>query len=80
MQFRLFKRPDVIEKERRAKYCDWHDYFAWFPIHIGYEDGKSKFAWFETIERRGSHCWDTFKNMPSWFSYRVKEHVDEPKT
>jgi len=73
MQFRLFKRRDVIEKERRAKYCDWHDYFAWFPIHIGYEDGKSKFAWFETIERRGSHCWDTFKNMPSWFSYRVKE-------
>ena len=73
MQFRLFKTYEQIEKERRAKYCEWHDYFAWFPTHVGYDNGYSKWAWFETIERRGSHGWNTYRNMPAWFDYRVKE-------
>lgn len=73
MQFKLFKTHAQIEKERRAKYCEWHDYFAWFLTHVGYDDGKCKWAWFETIERRGSHCWNDYRNMPDWFEYRVKE-------
>jgi hypothetical protein len=73
MQFKLFKTHSQIEKERRAKYCHWHDYFAWYPFHVGYDDGKSKWAWLETIERRGSHCWNDYKNMPSWFEYRAKQ-------
>lgn len=73
MQFKLFKTWQQIKKERYAKYCEWHDYFAWFPTHVGYDDGKSKWAWFETIERRGSHCWNDYRNMPDWFDYRVKE-------
>ena len=73
MKFKLFKTFQQIEKERREKYCDWHDYFAWHPVHIGYEDGKSKWAWFETVERCGSHCWDNYKNMPDWWNYRVKQ-------
>jgi hypothetical protein len=73
MQFKLFKTHAQIEKERRAKYCEWHDYFAWMPTHIGYDGGKSKWAWFETVERHGSHSWNTYRNMPAWFDYRVKE-------
>lgn len=73
MQFKLFKTWQQIKKERYAKYCEWHDYFAWHPTHVGYDDGKCKWAWFETIERRGSHCWDDYRNMPDWFEYRVKE-------
>ena len=72
MRFKFFKIPNTVKKEREAKYCDWHDYFAWFPIHVGYEDGKSKFAWLETIERRGSYTWDDYRNMPEWFEYRIK--------
>lgn len=73
MIFRFFKTWSQVEKERRAKYCEWHDYFAWYPIHVGYEDGFVKWAWFETIERRGSHCWNAYRNMPEWWNYRVKE-------
>ena len=79
MKFTLFKIPNLVEKERREKYCHWHDYFAWLPTHIGYENGRSKFAWLETIERRGSHCWDDYKNMPDWFDYREKGLSDENK-
>lgn len=73
MIFKLFKTASQIEKERRAKYCEWHDHFVWFPTHLGYEDGQSVWAWLEIIERRGSHCWDDYRNMPEWWNYRVKE-------
>lgn len=79
MKFTLFKTHCRVEKERREKYCQWHDCFAWFPIHIGFENGRSKFAWLETIERRGSHCWDNYRNMPDWFDYREKGLSDENK-
>jgi hypothetical protein len=34
-----------------AYYCDWHPYFAWFPIQVGEGDCR----WLETIERKASY-------------------------
>lgn len=45
---------------RRDRKKLWHRWFAWYPVHMGYDDCR----WFEQVERKGTYhisehggCW-----------------------
>lgn len=69
------------EKEARRSvepyYCNWHDWFAWYPVRVGYKDCR----WLEVIERKagyvGSGLLGIIVNAPCDCMYRAKEKPTE---
>lgn len=39
---------EIIARSNVAAETDWHDWFAWSPVRIGF----AKRAWLETVERK----------------------------
>jgi hypothetical protein len=52
--------------------CEWHSYFAWFPICIKWSDTEFQWAWLETIETRKKYSW-----YDSYYEYRFKVRKEE---
>jgi len=49
MRFRIKKYDEHAELwDMQFKYCNWHDWFAWFPVRIS----EDEIAWLETVERK----------------------------
>lgn len=63
---------------KKARMAKWRDYFAWFPMTIGTDNGKRQCLWLETIEVQ-SHPWERNYNVGGWWhSYRLKPQVLTP--
>jgi len=45
-------------EEKRAAKCEWHRWFAWYPVQIDERECR----WWEYVERRGMYFvgWDPF--------------------
>jgi len=52
-------------QEKQALKSEWHKWFSWYPVRLGYRDCR----WLETIERT---------RISSWCSWEYRS-IEEPK-
>lgn len=53
----------------RARFCNWHKWFAWRPVRVGSGDCR----WLEPVERRAKGVHEAgliFEFTPYEFTYR----------
>ena len=41
-----------VEKYTVGYVNDWHDWFAWYPVRVDGEDGKTYIVWLEYVKRQ----------------------------
>ena len=49
----------MTREERSRKRKEWHQWFAWYPVTIGVQDGRTLKIWWEWVERAEEF-------FPSW--------------
>ena len=70
MKWSTWKKELRKNGKQREKY-KWHRWFAWYPVTLSYEDGRSAYirAWLCWVET--SFCYDEHtSNRHSWWKYR----------
>jgi hypothetical protein len=55
-----------------CRYSNWHEWFAWFPVQVGYRDCR----WLEVIERKG-RAMETWDGIRWNWEYRVVSNLRE---
>lgn len=53
-------------QERKEKLCDWHSWYAWYPVRVGPRECR----WLERVERKGEY-WFAIGGSGWTWEYRV---------
>jgi hypothetical protein len=66
------------KKAKRNRLSEWHKYFAWHPVVVGYSyNGRKIKCWMCYVERQGKHD-SYFSDFRNWrWEYRELERTQE---
>lgn len=65
MRFRNTLRYDLEDRrrERDSRNMSWHKWYAWFPVKVWSDNGRTEYVWLEEVNRCLS--WG-YNNEPVW--------------
>lgn len=75
MKFNCGLTDEEIKEKLSPTLCNWHKWFAWFPVRVGHMDCR----WLEYVERKGYGVMPNFFGIyaPYDCQYRAIERKEE---